>query len=269
LGPQAVIAAEVEQLARVERDGPRFDAVIASGLFADGALRRTADGLLIVEGLTVRPARVREAWLDGCPRLQARCGGLERRDGRWIIRDEAGAVLAEADVVCLAAGAGGGTLAGLPFTPVRGQASWVEGLAIERARAWGGYAAPMDGGVLFGATHDRGRSDGAVLAEDHARNLHTLAEALPALAEAAAQRPMRGRAGVRAATFDRMPVADALEEGLYVLGGLGSRGFCTAPLLAEHVAALALGAPSPLPRSLQPLVGAQRLEKRRPDPTAC
>ncbi|MDP1778123.1 MAG: hypothetical protein Q8K90_05885, partial [Brevundimonas sp.] len=30
----------------------------------------------------------------------------------------------------------------------------------------------------------------------------------------------------------------------------GSRGFCVAPLLAEHVAALAMGAPSPLPADL-------------------
>ena len=49
---------------------------------------------------------------------------------------------------------------------------------------------------------------------------------------------------------DRLPLAGRLDEGLFVLSGLGSRGFCAAPLLAEHVAALALGAPSPLPRDL-------------------
>ena len=57
----------------------------------------------------------------------------------------------------------------------------------------------------------------------------------------AAGRPIAGRAAVRATTFDRMPVADALAApGLYLLGGLGSRGFCTAPLLGEHLAALIL-----------------------------
>jgi len=39
-----------------------------------------------------------------------------------------------------------------------------------------------------------------------------------------------------------------------VLGGFGGRGFCLAPLLAEHVAALALGLASPLPRDLSALV---------------
>uniref|UniRef100_UPI0025C0EA8C hypothetical protein n=1 Tax=Brevundimonas sp. TaxID=1871086 RepID=UPI0025C0EA8C len=48
-------------------------------------------------------------------------------------------------------------------------------------------------------------------------------------------------------------------EGLYILGGLGSRGFCAAPLLAEHVAALATGAPSPLARDLAIRVTPSRL----------
>ena len=65
---------------------------------------------------------------------------------------------------------------------------------------------------------------------------------------------------MRAATSDRMPLAGAVVQasGLYLLGGLGSRGFTTAPLTAEHVAALALGAPSPLPLDLQRLVDPAR-----------
>jgi tRNA 5-methylaminomethyl-2-thiouridine biosynthesis bifunctional protein len=163
---------------------------------------------------------------------------------------------------------GSGALMGkaAAFTPVRGQASWALGLELDHALAWGGYACPMDmnglGGVLFGATHDRGRTDLELSAGDHARNLATLAEGLPELAAAAKGRPLDGRATVRATTFDRMPVAGALDEpGLYVLGGLGSRGFCTAPLLAEHLAAETLGAPSPLPKSLIHLILTLRLEK--------
>jgi len=64
--------------------------------------------------------------------------------------------------------------------------------------------------------------------------------------------PTRSRTAVRATTPDRLPLAGAVTgaEGLFVLGGLGSRGFCAAPLLAEHIAALAIGAPSPLPVGL-------------------
>jgi tRNA 5-methylaminomethyl-2-thiouridine biosynthesis bifunctional protein len=49
---------------------------------------------------------------------------------------------------------------------------------------------------------------------------------------------------------------------VFVLTGFGSRGFSLAPLLAEHVAALALGAPSPLPAPLCDLVDPQRFRRR-------
>ena len=138
----------------------------------------------------------------------------------------------------------------LPLTPVRGQASWADGGHLNCALAWGGYAVPFDGGLLFGATHDRGREDLLVEAAGHGRNLAALAEVLPSIAKGLAPEALSGRAGVRAATPDRMPVAGPLgATGLYVLGGLGSRGFLTAPLLAEHVAAQICAAPSPLPEA--------------------
>jgi tRNA 5-methylaminomethyl-2-thiouridine biosynthesis bifunctional protein len=264
LGAEAVISRRVEQFARAERDSARFQTVLESGLFAEGALTPAASGgLLFEEGLAIRPRAVLEAWLDGCDRMKAGVQRLERAQGRWLLHGDDG-VIAEADLVVIAAGVGSGALMGKPavFPPVRGQASWALGLKVDYAVAWGGYACPMDGGVLFGATHDRGRTDLALSAEDHARNLETLAEGMPELALAAAGRPLGGRAAVRATTFDRMPAAGPLKEpGLYLLGGLGSRGFCTAPLLAEHLAAEALGAPSPLPNSLRYLILTLRLEK--------
>jgi tRNA 5-methylaminomethyl-2-thiouridine biosynthesis bifunctional protein len=66
-----------------------------------------------------------------------------------------------------------------------------------------------------------------------------------------------------------MPVAGRLAEGLYVLGGLGSRGFTTAPLLAEHVAALITGTASPIPADLRALTSPDRLAKKRGPPTGC
>jgi tRNA 5-methylaminomethyl-2-thiouridine biosynthesis bifunctional protein len=62
-------------------------------------------------------------------------------------------------------------------------------------------------------------------------------------------------------------MAGALAPGLWVLGGFGSRGFTLAPLLAEHVAAGVLGAPSPLPAPLALIVDAARFAiraRRRP-----
>jgi tRNA 5-methylaminomethyl-2-thiouridine biosynthesis bifunctional protein len=253
--------------------------VMAGDVFAPGALERLdaaqttaalghpaeVGALRFAEGLVIHPPALLEAWLGDARRLHARVASLRRRDsGGWVLLDAAGAALLEADVVCLAAGAGLDALLEqpLPLTPVRGQASWAQGLSLPSAAAWGGYAAAFEGGLLFGATHDRGRTDTSVDPADHERNLGTLAQALPDLAEAARFVPLEGRASIRATTSDRMPVAGAIGEGLYMLGGLGSRGFTTAPLLAEHLAAMIAGTPSPLPRDLQAIVEPSRLRKK-------
>ncbi|HEY0053205.1 MAG TPA: hypothetical protein VGB49_07335, partial [Caulobacteraceae bacterium] len=60
-----------------------------------------------------------------------------------------------------------------------------------------------------------------------------------------------------------------LTPRVHVLGGLGGRGFTLAPLLAEHVVARLLGAPSPLPQALQALVDpGRRAARNQAAPTA-
>jgi tRNA 5-methylaminomethyl-2-thiouridine biosynthesis bifunctional protein len=284
-GPGIVAGQGVLQLEKAERDAQRFDAIVGSDLFAPGALGRLnaaeataalghpvdAGALSFTEGLVIHPQPLLDLWLSGARRVQGRAASLQRQGDGWAVLDAEGRALIEADIVCIAAGAGTDSLlpAPLPLTPVRGQASWVEGLSLPTAAAWGGYAAPFAGGVLFGATHDRGRSDTGLDPADHDRNLRTLTEALPALAEAARDLPLQGRASIRATTSDRMPAAGAVADGLYVLGGLGSRGFTTAPLLAEHIAALIAQTPSPLPLELHAAIDPARLQKKRGSPTAC
>jgi tRNA 5-methylaminomethyl-2-thiouridine biosynthesis bifunctional protein len=130
---------------------------------------------------------------------------------------------------------------------------------------WGGYAIPSRSGLLFGATHDRGETGCERRPDDDARNLAALRAGRPALAAALDVLALDGRASVRAATPDFLPLAGEVPggAGLYILSGLGSRGFCAAPLLAEHVAALATGAPSPLPAALQAIVDPARFTRRR------
>ena len=100
---------------------------------------------------------------------------------------------------------------------------------------------------------------------DHGRNLETLREGLPRLATEVDVSALSGRASVRAVTPDRLPLAGPVpggEKGLFLLSGLGSRGFCLAPLLAEHVAAQILGAPSPLPSEMAELIDPDRFRRR-------
>jgi tRNA 5-methylaminomethyl-2-thiouridine biosynthesis bifunctional protein len=167
--------------------------------------------------------------------------------------------------VIVAAGLPSGDLIpGLPLSAVRGQASWTALDQPPPAVAFGGYTIPTRAGVLFGATHDRGDVARDVRPDDHRRNLQALAEGLPRLAERLAATPLEGRASIRVATPDRLPVAGEASdsEGLFVLSGFGARGFTLAPLLAEHVAALAMGAPSPLAAPLAAIVCPARFAHR-------
>jgi len=264
--PGAVVGAGVLQLEQTPRDAGRFAKVAAQAVWPDGAMAvrdeaacaaqigepTTGGGLWMRDAMAVRPAAVLEAWLGAADRLTATAAGIERADDGWRLLDPSGAVILKADIVVIAAGWGAAALApDLPLSPVRGQADWVEGVATGPV-AWGGYATPTGSGLLFGATHDRGETGGGPTAEASARNLATVAARLPELAaRIAAAGPVQSRTAVRATTPDRLPLAGAAgADGLFILGGLGSRGLCAAPLLAEHVAALATGASSPLPAGL-------------------
>jgi tRNA 5-methylaminomethyl-2-thiouridine biosynthesis bifunctional protein len=250
--PKAVIARGVDLDAAAARDRARFAAVVAQDAFDPGALTLTAAGMRFEGGMVVRPSDVLAAWTG--PVIQAEAAAVIPDGDRWVIS------LADGrretfDAVVIAAGWGSHRLAPrLVLQPVRGQASWALGVEPTPAASFGGYALPMDGGLLFGATHDRDVSDTGVRPEDHARNLDLLAKGRPKLAAALAGKVLLGRVGIRVATPDRLPLAGQIAPGLFTLTGLGSRGFTTAPLLAEHIAALVLGQASPLPVSLAHLV---------------
>ena len=54
------------------------------------------------------------------------------------------------------------------------------------------------------------------------------------------------KANFRVGSKDRLPLAGKIEENIYAIGALGSRGFSLAPLLGEHVASLINNSPSPI-----------------------
>lgn len=262
--PEAVIARGVRQLARAPKDPDRFAKIAASDLFEPGAMAADGDGLDQRSALVVEPAPILRAWAGET--VRAEVAALSRDGGAWRLLSADGDEILRADAVIVAAGqASLSLLPDLPLRAVRGQATWVEGLSASAA-AWGGYVLPTRDGLLFGATHDRDDESVEVRAADHARNLETLAGAFPDLAARASALPLEGRAAIRATTPDRLPYAGAIDDGLFVLSGFGSRGFSLAPLLAEHVAALALSAPSPLASDLAALVDPGRIKRRAAKP---
>jgi tRNA 5-methylaminomethyl-2-thiouridine biosynthesis bifunctional protein len=276
--PGAILARGVLQLAMAPRDHGRFEAIAASDLFepeAMAVLSRAAaaarlgevspEALDQTDALLVDPGPILDAWAG--PVIKAQAVKVVRTGEAWVLTDAAGGEIIRADAVILAAGLATTALADTPpLTAVRGQLSWApDAPARLRPCAWSGYAASGPMGLMFGATHDRDDRGLEVRHDDHRRNLATLSERLPGLAASLAGLPLRGRASLRATTRDNLPLAGAAPggaDGLHLLAGFGGRGFSLAPLLAEHVAALALGAPSPLAASLSALVDPARFRRR-------
>lgn len=271
------------------KDASRFDRIAAGGLFTSEAVQRLSPdelaaalgepacdgvgGLAFAEAVVVEPAAVLDRWLSTAELRHAAVARFERADGGWRLFDAEDGLIAEVDILCLAAGAD--TARSAPQTPlssVRGQISAAATPERPGAALWGGYVVPSRDGLVFGATHDRDDADTDLRTQDHARNFDLLRQAKPSLAARLAGAAIDGRASLRAVTPDFLPLAGAVPAsiddpsdtpGLFVLSGLGSRGFCAAPLLAEHVAALALEAPSPLPRALAEIVRPARFSLRQ------
>ncbi len=219
-------------------------------------------GLFLRDACVIEPAVVLDGWLADVERVQASVCAIERAGAGWRLCDADGSEIAAAELVFVANSLEAAALIpGMPLAPLRGQVSFAA-IHAPPPMIGASYAIPTREGVLVGATHDRGDASLEVRAQDHLRNLERLATSAPALARRLGAATLSGRASVRAVTPDFMPLAGEA-EGLFILAGLGSRGFCTAPLLAEHVVSLALGEPSPLPAALTALVRPDRFIMRR------
>lgn len=265
--PDAIVAEGVIQLEQADRDAVRFAKIAAQPWWptaamsvldaSDAAARLGEDvgsgALAMAQALSVAPSAILSDWLCGATVLNHRVSTIAALpEGGYRLTDVQGDTVLQTDIVVITAGWGSASLAGdLDLRPVRGQASWVEGAAFPPV-AWGGYAAPTASGLLFGATHDRDDTDTDVRSSDTDRNLKTLSSRLPEVAQAVSAATIHARAAIRATTRDRLPLCGPISSlpGVFVLTGMGSRGFCVAPLLGEHLAAAITGAPSPLPAAM-------------------
>ncbi|WP_160153163.1 bifunctional tRNA (5-methylaminomethyl-2-thiouridine)(34)-methyltransferase MnmD/FAD-dependent 5-carboxymethylaminomethyl-2-thiouridine(34) oxidoreductase MnmC [Microbulbifer sp. ALW1] len=176
----------------------------------------------------------------------------------------------------------------LPLQPIRGQVSFAqateESSPLKIALCGEGYIAPARNTSAaentqhsFGASFKLKQTSTEVRREEHQENLDTLATLLPDVARSFAEQELAGRAALRAATPDYLPMAGPVadwaqlensygalrknrkqlidrrtpyQNGLFVLAGLGSRGFTYAPLAAELVAAWIGGEVMPVSEDL-------------------
>jgi len=274
----------------------RLHAAIASGeLVTDQIVALTAEeaaersGLPLEEpalfyprGGFVVPPMVCRAFADH-PRIGRSMGqrvtSLERREGTWHLLNEAGATVAEADVVVLASGDRTGFEAYLDDIPIRrsrGQLMTFPRNCLAHVPktviCHKGYLVPGPGDrILIGATWRR-HEDRSLSWEDHHELIAESRAQIPGF-DLTKQPPLEGRVAFRARTPDHLPVVGPLpdwsayrdaytglnhgrhhrawhaptyQSGLYATLGHGGRGMVSAPIAGEILAAQILGEPSPV-----------------------
>lgn len=249
-------------------------------------LAASRGGLWMPDAGAMHPPAVCAALRGGIPLIAAEVTGLTPEGSGWRLR---GAEIT-ADAVVLAAGAMTPQLwpqADLPIRSNRGQITLIADSPDlpDGALSFGGYLSPraaLPGQRVLGATYDRWgdpqRSGwDQPTAADDARNLQEAEERVPLPAPWAARPVIGSRSSLRATIADHMPMVGPLFDaghwrglydglhhgwplarypaadwvpGLYILGALGSRGFQTAALMADTLAALCAGMPLPLEEDL-------------------
>ncbi|WP_429911734.1 tRNA (5-methylaminomethyl-2-thiouridine)(34)-methyltransferase MnmD [Glycocaulis sp.] len=236
------------------------------------------DGLVLARAGWVEPLRLLTALAGNVPVVDAYAAqAVPLPGGGWQVLDAQGRVLAEAETLILAPGADtlpDGLDVCLPMEALPGQIARFayDGPPIPQPMAWGHYLASLpDGSVLAGATHERGQS---LPPEQAAEDIRAAVSAFDPGVGAGLGEVLEHWGAVRCVLPDRLPAAGqavradaSAVDGLYVLTGFGARGFAHAPLLAEYVASLICGEPSPLERSgaasLDPARFARRALRRQ------
>ncbi|PKH24454.1 bifunctional tRNA (5-methylaminomethyl-2-thiouridine)(34)-methyltransferase MnmD/FAD-dependent 5-carboxymethylaminomethyl-2-thiouridine(34) oxidoreductase MnmC [Enterobacterales bacterium CwR94] len=170
----------------------------------------------------------------------------------------------------------------LPVYAVGGQVSHIPTTralsALKQVLCYEGYltpVSPQQGTHCIGASYRRGDTATDYRTADQQQNRQRLLDCLPGAAwiEDVDISAEEARVGVRCASRDHVPMAGALPDyaqtlavyhdlhrqsedaatapvwpGLFVMGALGSRGLCSAPLTAEVLAAQLCAEPQPLDR---------------------
>lgn len=221
----------------------------------------------------VKPSALVKAWLDTTGvtwQGNANVAKITVSDQGPQVLDAKGQVLAQADLVVVCAGydsqglAASACAAPPHLQAIRGQVTFglnhkPHGLTPFAVNGHGGFIPAIttpDGPMwLMGAGYERDVQTPDVKAQDHADNLTRLQTLLPnaatALADQFSTEQANGWAGIRCATYNRLPLVSSFGQpntkpGLWVCTGMGSRGLSYAALCGELLAARLHGEPLPI-----------------------
>lgn len=260
-GRPGVTQTDVTQRPKDEREEERFAKLLADpplGLENLEALR--AGGLLHKQALILEPGKLIPSLLEGIRVSYGKKIELAALDGTVP--------------TLLATGFGTANL--LPWLSLVGRKGQVEftGTPVDAppsAIASGHYALANGTQRLWGATFEAHNGEPLTPSpEARQENMESLESLDPYWRQDARSRDIQSRAGIRATTPDRLPLVGAVPDvdeavrifegvrhgqtvetdapllpGLYISGGMGSRGFTWAPWAGEILAAQLLSEPAP------------------------
>lgn len=200
-------------------------------------------------------------------------------DRRWTLHSPTKTYQENILIVC--AGADSikiNTINKLPLSSVRGQitsmASNIKMSKLSTVICHKGYLTPENNGIhCIGATFDKNSFDINTRNQDDDYNRNMLDECLPELANWDSSDVVSAKARLRCMTPDHLPMVGAMPDieahkiayahlrkdknwkfeqaapiidNLYLMTGLGARGLCSAPLIADILAADICGTPYPV-----------------------
>lgn len=262
LCPEAILSEGVQQKPSGPRDMGRFQKIAGQACFALSDMVADEDGLRMRRALAIEPLKVlgalkgtQDLIVDGITRIERQAGG-------WCLHGRT--IHSGYDQVFLTCGDGLFDLlpevsGPLDLRPVRGQIEMAaSAVRSPQAAAWGGYYVPVPEGFVFGSTHIRGDRGSDIRPEDRTHNIDTLSRAFADEAAGVKADELVSRASVRVTTRDHLPVMGEVDNGVFLLTGLGARGFCLGPLLGRALVSQALGLASPLSHSAQAILSNKR-----------
>jgi tRNA 5-methylaminomethyl-2-thiouridine biosynthesis bifunctional protein len=232
--------------------------------------------------------------LGPSPDIRADVTTLIRRGDVWGLEDRAGATIAQAEAVVVACGAGTAKLLA-PFGSFGLRAGLGRAALMRTTGEIGpavlrdGYRTAADGGGRFmvGATAESLRPDAAPMSDTE--GVAALRARIAPLINGLGAEELAVWRGTRCDTGDHVPVAGPVQDwsafetayaglrhgrpaddmpearyppGLYMLSGLGARGFQAAFLLADHIAAMMRGRPSPVAAAVEASLAPGRFQIR-------
>lgn len=243
----------VQEFARNDRDFEKFAIFKTNPPLPNDFLNIENDYLNHKKGGIIWPQNTCKALSNGAKFIDAKVLKIEKsQNNSWLVIGNNDEIIKESQLVFIANGAGIANLEiaqNLEVTGRMGQVS-IANKKIDNSNpiSSGGYFIPLNDGFLIGATFDRvGLNNPLEITHDaHKKNIEIIEKFAPNLAQEIDINKLYGRTSMRVVTKDKMPIAGKLEENLYVLSALGSRGFSISLLLAEHLISEIMGEPSPL-----------------------